>query len=187
MARPMTSAAATALAAGDLRPALLFEGVFSDGTLRLTSWHRDLSWDSQTWTAAGNLVGFTPAEESASVEAPAWTVTLSGVPSSLVSTALGSVRQGKTGRVWLALLTAAEAITVDPFLLAAGRLNIPALSDDGETSTISVTYEGHLRDLNAANEVRYTHEQQQQLFPGDLGFEFVTSIVDREIRWGSGF
>ena len=38
-----------------------------------------------------------------------------------------------------------------------------------------------LIDLTVARTWRYTHENQQVLYPGDLGFEYVTSIQDRAI------
>jgi hypothetical protein len=31
-----------------------------------------------------------------------------------------------------------------------------------------------------------THESRQVLYPGDLGFEYVNAIQDREITWGRG-
>jgi hypothetical protein len=43
-----------------------------------------------------------------------------------------------------------------------------------------------LIDLTVPRTWRYTHESQQALFSGDLGFEYVTAIQDREITWGRG-
>jgi hypothetical protein len=43
-----------------------------------------------------------------------------------------------------------------------------------------------LIDLNRAREWRYTHESQQQISPGDRGFEYVAGLQEREIRWGLG-
>ncbi|MDG4650121.1 hypothetical protein P6F26_16860 [Roseibacterium sp. SDUM158017] len=186
MARPMTVAAAAALAEGDVRPVLLFEGVFSEGALRLATGPEDVAFGGETFTANGVFVGISPPEESASVEAAGWGVVLSGIPSAQVSNALQAARRGKTGKVWLGFRDAAGALIEDPFALAEGRLDVPSIADDGETSTITIGYEGHLRDMTRPHEVRYTHEEQQRLFPGDLGFEYVTSVVDKQITWGRG-
>lgn len=184
MARPMTMAAATALAEGDVRPALLFEGLFSDGTLRLTTGPLSVEWGGVTYTANGVMTGFSSPQEGTNAEAAGWTLTLTGIPSDLVSTALGQARRGKIGRVWLAFLDLWGGIITDPFFIAQGRLDVPVISDDGATSTISIAYEGHLRDIVRPQELRYTNEEQQRLFPGDRGFEYVTSIIDRQIQWG---
>jgi len=184
MARIMTPAAAAALANGDVRPLLLFEGVFADGTLRLTTTGQDITWDGRTFVGNGLFTGFSPPSEGNNAEAAGWTLGLTGIPSALVSTALGQARRGKTGKVWMGFFDGAGSLIASPFLIAEGRLDVPSISDDGETSAISIAYEGHLRDITASHEIRYTHEEQQRIFPGDLGFEFVTSIVDRQVTWG---
>jgi hypothetical protein len=64
-------------------------------------------------------------------------------------------------------------------------MDVPTLRDDAETCTVTVTYEGRLIDLGRAREWRYTHESQQQLAPGDRGFEYVAGLQDKEILWGA--
>jgi hypothetical protein len=73
----------------------------------------------------------------------------------------------------------------DPVLAFGGRLDVPEIVDGAETCTITITYESRLIDLQTPRELRYTHESQQILFPGDRAFEYVTSIQDRELRWGT--
>ena len=46
--------------------------------------------------------------------------------------------------------------------------------------------ESRLIDLNRARNFRSTHEDQQQIFHGDLGFEYVAAIQDKEVSWGRG-
>ena len=100
--------------------------------------------------------------------------------------AIAEARQGLPGKVWLGLLTEAGTIIADPVLAFAGRLDVPEITDDVETCRITISYESRLIDLNTARSWRYTHESQQVLYPGDLGFEYVTAIQDREITWGRG-
>ena len=57
--------------------------------------------------------------------------------------------------------------------------------DEGpETATIALNLENRLIVLDRAKERRYTHEDQQLSFAGDLGFEFVPDLQDKEIIWG---
>ena len=91
-----------------------------------------------------------------------------------------------TGSVWLGLLAENGSIIADPVQAFSGRLDVPEIKDDADTCTITISYESRLIDLTVARTWRYTHESQQVLFPGDLGFEYVTAIQDREITWGRG-
>ncbi len=185
MSRPVSGAFLTALTDQVVRPAIFFEGVFGPGTVRFWSGLGDVSWSGQTWTGAGTLLGLSSIDEPTDVVAAGFTVSLSGVPVDLVSAVLVDVLQGDAGRIWVGLIDVAGALIADPVLAAAGRLDQPVISEDGETCLIEVAYEGRLIDLYRPREWRYTHESQQQLYPGDRGFEYVAGLQDREIMWGA--
>jgi hypothetical protein len=125
-------------------------------------------------------------EETTDVVATGTTVTLSGIPTDLVSACINDARQGLPGQIYLGFLTAAGAVIADPVLAFAGRLDVPTIMDGAERCEIQITYESRLIDLNRAREWRYTHESQQQISPGDRGFEYVAGLQEREIRWGMG-
>ena len=75
----------------------------------------------------------------------------------------------------------------DPVLMFAGRLDAVRLNDDPEagTCTVGLTYESRLADLTTPRTLRWTHESQQLLYPGDMAFEYVAAIQDKEFTWGS--
>ena len=184
--RGLTPTFAAALADRDMRPAILFEGEFASGWVRFWSGLGEIKWAGKTWTGAGHLLGIGTIEETSAVVAGGTSVSLSGVPVELVQRSIEEARQGLPGRVWIGLLTEERQIIADPVLAFAGRLDVPEITDDAEACRITISYESRLIDLNNAREWRYTHESQQALHPGDLGFEYVTVIQDREIKWGRG-
>jgi hypothetical protein len=186
MSRDLTPDFAEALADRDLRPVIFFEGEFASGTVRLWSGLGEIGWAGQSWSGAGALLGLGSIEETSEVVAGGTSVSLSGIPLDLVQMAIAEARQGLPGRVWLGLLTVEGQIIADPVLAFAGRLDVPEITDDAESCRITISYESRLIDLNTARSWRYTHESQQVLHPGDLGFEYVTAIQDREITWGRG-
>lgn len=186
MSREVSAAVGAALEAGELRLVLLFEGEFATGWVRLWTGVGEVAWNGETWLGAGSLLGIGPIEETQQVVANGTTVSLSGVPLELVALAIDEARQGKPGRVWLGLLTEAGEIIADPVRAFTGRLDVPEVVDGGDTCTVTISYENRLIDLGAARNWRYTHESQQVLAPGDRGFEFVTTIQDKEIKWGRG-
>ena len=77
-----------------------------------------------------------------------------------------------------------DTIITNPIKLFAGRMDIMQIIEQGDTATISISLENRLVDLLKPRILRYTHEDQQTLFPGDLGFEFVTALQDKEVVWG---
>ncbi len=186
MSRVLTPAFAAALADRDLRPVIFFEGEFASGPVRLWSGLGEIVWAGQSWSGAGTLLGIGATEETSAVVAGGTSVSLSGIPLDLVQMVIAEARQGLPGRVWLGLLTVDGQIIADPVLAFAGCLDVPEIIDDADACRITISYESRLIDLNTTRSWRYTHESQQTLHPGDLGFENVTTIQDREITWGHG-
>jgi hypothetical protein len=187
MSRDLPAAINAALTGGDaMRLALLVEMEFTSGFLRLWSGLGPVQYGGNEWTGAGNLFGFDTIEETRAVVANGVTLYLSGIPTELVAACINDAQQGKIGRIYLAVLDANGAIDGDAVELFTGRLDVPTISDQGENCTINITYESRMIDLTRAREWRYTHESQQVLHPDDMGFEFVTSIQDKEIVWGRG-
>ena len=170
MARDLTAGVITQLQAASVEVGVLFEGEFASGWVRL-------------WSGVGTLLGISGIDETNEIRASGLTVSLSGVPSDLLSAALGDARSGKTGRVYLAFFSGGS-IVADPILQFEGRLDVPAIEDGPDTATISISYESELIDLERARERRYTPEDQAIDFPGDLGFDYVAALQDAQITWG---
>lgn len=186
MTRILTPDFAVALADRTLRPVIFFEGVFATETVRLWSGLGEIGWAGESWAGAGTLLGLGAIEETGAVVATGTAVSLSGVPTALVQLVIAEARQGLPGRVWIGLLAEDGTIIADPVQAFSGRLDVPEITDDVGTCTITISYESRLIDLNTPRTWRYTHESQQALHPGDRGFEYVTAIQDREITWGRG-
>jgi len=184
MTRSATAPMLAALTAQVVRPIIFFEGQFASGWLRLWTGVGDLVWNGQTWTGAGQLLALGTLSETSEIVASGTTVSLSGVPASIVSACITDARQGLPGRVWLGTLDTAGAVIASPVLVFAGRLDVPDIIDGATECTVSITYESRLIDLQTPREWRWTHESQQALYPDDMGFEFVTSIQSVEVKWG---
>lgn len=166
-------------------PAFLFDGEFSGGIVRMWSGVGTLPWNGFEWLGAGELLSISEIRQSANVQADGLKLTLSGMPSSLVSLVTGQARHGKIGTVYLGLLKANGTVDANnpPQIVFRGRLDVPEVSWDGETATVSINYESRLVDLQRARERRYTHEDQQIDFPGDRGFEFVPALQEQVLEW----
>lgn len=181
--RDLSAGLATAVTDDVVYPVLFFEGEFATGTGRWWSGLGEFSWNGYTWMGLGGLVKMSPIGESTDTKAQGFTVDLSGQSSANLSLALSACRQGRAGRVWLGALTAAGVLVDDPYLLKQGKLDVAGGTDDGQSATITVSYEDRLIDLERPREWRYTTESQRQFYPADLGFEFVPSLQDAVDVW----
>lgn len=184
MARDLSTDVKNAIAATNVSPFLLFEGVFSSGYVRTWTGYGDLSWNGKTWLGVGTLGGVSAVQETAEIQANGITVTLNGIPSEMVSLLLQEVQQGNSGKVYIGFLDASNQIIADPYLMFEGRLDIPSLQENGDSATISITYESRLIDLQKPRETRLTDQEQQRLYPGDKGCEFVPAMKEATINWG---
>lgn len=185
--RDLTSGMATAVQAGTVYPALLYEGEFDNGSggsafVRLWSGTGTLSWNSFSWLGAGNMLGMSEIRESTGLRANSFEVWLTGVSTALVATALTAARKNRSGKLWLALFNAGDftAPIVDPYLLKRGRFDTIPIDDAGVTSKITARYEDRLAALGIPRECRYTSADQAVRISGDKGFEYVEALQDAQ-------
>ena len=184
MSRDISAGVQSAISATEVQPIILFEGSFASGTVYVWSGYGDLVWDGDTYLGVGTLGAISNVSEASEISAKGITVSMSGIPSSLISLVLGDVRQGAVGKVHMGFLNSSGVVIDDPILMFEGKLDVPSIQEGGDTSTITLSYESRLIDLQRAREVRYTNEDQLRAFPGDLGCAFVASLQEKIINWG---
>jgi hypothetical protein len=174
---------AAEVTASSLVPIAFVELEFDSGTLRLWSGIGDITWDSKTWSGIGSMGAVNAPDETTEIRATSFDLVLSGVPSSNLSLVIGEQYQGRAARLWIGALSSSGAVIADPVLFE-GVMDACTVMESGETATITVSVETELVDLRRPRERRYTHEDQIQLYPGDLGLEYIAGLQDKEIIWG---
>ena len=75
------------------------------------------------------------------------------------------------------------SIIGDPILIYDGRIQSFSITDNSDTSTVSIMASSHWADFEKKAGRRTNHNSQQIYFPGDLGFEFAPNTV-RDLKWG---
>lgn len=184
MARDLTASMLAQVTAASLRPALFFEGEFAGPTyVRVWSGFGSKSWDSKTWTGVGHLGTVDFPDETTDLKESGFTVGLSGIPSSLLSSVLADARFGRDGKIWFAVLDSSGAVVADPYPICAGRMDVPEISEGAETSTIRISYESRMAGLKRPRIRRYTDEDQQKEFASDVGFEYIPGLQDWNGKW----
>ena len=184
MARNITSAFDAQLQGEVISPVLFIEIELNSSTEYMWTGLGPVTWDGKVWQGVGNLLGVSAVQESSEFRANGVSISLSAVPLSQIALALNEMKQNKPVMVYFGLLDESEQIVLDPYRQFKGRLDVPKISDDGESATISVRVESRAVDLERARTRRYTQEDQAARYPNDKGFEYVPGLQDKTFKWG---
>ena len=173
--------------------------------LRMWTGYGTLVLDNGTqWVGTGNLLNVSSIEETAEMAVKGATLTLSGVPSEVLSLALSEPYQGRVCNIYFGTFSSGSLLkeTGNYILLQDGsRINLETgekgfnqlfsgymdqmnIDDGGETSTIELKVENRLVDLERARVSRYTKFYQQSVYPSDDGLNFVEDLQTRKVPWG---
>lgn len=162
----------------EIQPFYAVELLFSSSPVRLWTGYDDKTIEGNTYTGAGSLLSIPNVEEVADMSAKSADVVLSGVSATLVSLALQEPYQGRNARILFGI----EGQT--PIEVFGGLMDVMTINDSGETSTISLTLESRLVELERIRPFRYTDNNHKLRHPTDDFFSFVPALQDREILWG---
>ena len=115
---------------------LLFDG---DETLRLWTGQRVLRYDGNDWYGSANLLAIDTIEETSEISAKGATLTLSGVPSEVLSLALSEPYQGRRAKIYMGMFLSDASYAVSGFSPA---LLLDFVTDTYEVADFSVETPG---------------------------------------------
>lgn len=155
--------------------------------------------DGESWFAIGSFGGMDGIEQAVNGEAPEATFTLSGIDAEVMHIArdeFESEARGRLVRVYIQFFGADDPADPEnqrpldlPYPIWAGRMLQPTFTfsaSDEKTPagrSISISAESLFSLRSRPKAAMYTDADQQQRFPGDKGFEFVASLVNKVLTW----
>ena len=140
--------------------------------------------EGNVFVGVGNLGPVSPITETASVKATGLDFTMAGIDANLLSIALTEDYQERNATLWLGFMDTSNNSYIDRIQVFKGRMDVMTIEEGGDGAVISVSTESILVGLERARERRFTHEDQQAQYAGDLGFEFVASLQQKDVAWG---
>jgi hypothetical protein len=175
-------------------------------TLRMWSGYGDKNINGVDFDGVGTLLGVSAIDETAELYASGATVSLSGVPSDMLSLALNQSYQGRRAYIYLGVVVTSSSwilsegawrdgglwmdsqywteTGIQASQIFSGYLDQMTIDEQSDTATIAVTIESKLIDLERVRAYNYTSATQKALYPGDLGLDFVESLQGRTYNWG---
>lgn len=167
--------------AGEQIPVVqLFEAVLDTATLRYNTSGVPLVWSGHTWLPTALRVD--PISYGANGEIDQLAFVLPGVDSDQLSLALSEPVDGRSVRIYDALVDPATGTVADAPLAWAGTLNIPSLAD-GPQAAVSWTAEHRAVQALRPKPSRYTNDEQQRLYPGDTCLNFDPATDAAPLAW----
>lgn len=195
MSRIVPAALVTALGNAEIEPFFAIEMMFDTrtitfngesidvGPLRLWSGMYDktinVQGSDQTFTGSGGLLTIGGLEETGDLSAKAVTLTLSGVPSSIISLALQEPYQRRVCRIYFGVEGVSDVVEI-----FTGKMNTMRLLDSDSTATVELSVESKLVELERSPDWRYTDESHKTRYAGDSFFSYVQNIQDAQVLWG---
>lgn len=191
MSRDLSAGVAAAIAAATYRPVFFVRLEYDEGTERATTAPYSIWFDDEGTGADNEFIGvgalgtISAIEEGSDLRAYGMSASLTGVDPAQLATALDSKYQGRPAYIWLGFLDAGHIIIDEPVLVFSGMMDTQPI-ELGRTGSIGVTIENVMARWENPNpeNLRYTDADQQSRYPGDLGYEFASVTVSREITWG---
>lgn len=186
-------------------PFFAVELLFDDNIVRTWTGAGLLTLEDGTeWYGAGQLLEISSVEETQEMAAKGATVTMSGIPSELLSLALQEPYQGRVCNIYFGNFTRGRLLQEGgAFLLFedgskiglqaskrgfnqmfSGYMDQMNIEEGPQTSTIELTVENKLINLERARVARFTSGYQKSKFLGDKGLDFIESMQDKTIPWG---
>ena len=155
-----------------------------DPAVRLWTGYGIITINSQQYLGSGELGSISSIGESDKIEAKGISLSLTGIPSNLITSAVYETYQNRDCSVYFGCLVNGE-LTVQPYEIFTGLMDTFNISQNGTTSTISLSVESSLINLKRTKISRYTNEDQLALTNNtDTSLRYVADLQNKEILWG---
>ena len=168
-----------------IKPALFVKASFSS-ELRIWSGHGSAYINGTRYDGAGELLSVGTVQENSDLGTSGLTVSLSGCDNQIVNAMRDEEFQGNELIVYLGVLDDVAGVrsVAATTTFFKGFMDNATYVQNGETITIQISVENHLARLSRTNTRLYTAKDQKNVFPNDLGLDYIESIAEQKLIWG---
>ncbi len=166
----------------ELRPFLGVHIDLPDPVFAVTG-NTTITYGGEEWSAIGGLGQIDTIGEGTDGSSVGVTATLYQVPSEFRDDVADQAVRGCLYELYVGALDAGYRNVIGFKNLWKGRLDTYDILDAGETITVTAGGESRMRDQRRPAIKRFTDWWQQRKYPGDIGFQYVSRMVEVSIMW----
>lgn len=142
-------------------------------------------YGSESYLGVGDFGGLSSeVAESISSSPVGLRLSLTGIKSSLINTALTDDYFRRSAEIMIGLENESGALLADPEILFSGYMDHVEVALTQGLGQMTLYLESRGTNLLTASNKRYTDEDKQREVNGDLFAEYVYRMLDLSIRWG---
>ncbi len=153
------------------------------GSVYVHSGIGSITFDGNNYTGVGNLGNIGEARESEQLGPLSIEVTLNALVSDYLEAALDAGKYGDPVTIYAAYRQADGTLVSDPWVVWSGWYEFAQIKA-GNENIISMTLQHDLSVLEEKDGSRFTDEDHQGKYAGDLAFEFVHEAATQKLVWG---
>lgn len=152
----------------------------------IVAWHSgfgNISFGGATYQGIGVIGSISAVKEQPGIKSSSLSLTISGIKPEIVSLALAEPYLNRQAFVHIQLLDEQDRpLVATPLLMFKGTLD--AINGTmGTTAEIQISIKSRLADWERPRKLRYTDADQQKLYPGDQGMEYIPQLAQRQLIW----
>ena len=182
MSRLISAANLTEINAAHLHEVLLVKLEF-DSPLYVHSGVGTIVYDSNSYLGVGQFGSVNNTTETEHLRPTSLTLQLSGVDSNLIAEGLDSGNFGDVVTMYLGYRQDDGTLVDDPLLIWRGTYDHASITQ-GDANIVSIVVHHDLSILDETDGGRFTDEDQQSRFSGDIGLEYVTDMAGLKLTVG---
>lgn len=184
MSRDITTAMTTESEKSSLQPLYLVKLEYDGGDVNVHSSLGTITFDGDDYLGIGKLGKIGALKEDSDITPAKIKLSITGIESSNISTALTADYQGRPITIWLgAIDQSTYTLIADPTVVFKGIMDVQTINL-GQTAVIELSATNRIAAWDRSNVRRYNGEDQRSRFAGDSGLDYVTQAAEKLIIWG---
>lgn len=156
---------------------------FDSGTKAWHSGFGDITLDGKTYYGIGNVGSISPVKEEPGTKSSSLSVEITGIRTEVVALMLNEPYMNRPAWVHLQLLDDQDRpLIATPLLIFKGSLD-SIEGTMGATASFTLSIKSRLADWERPRKLRFSDADQQRLYPGDRGLEYVAQLSQKQLVW----
>lgn len=156
---------------------------FPSGTVRVHNSVGTITWGGNDWLGVGAFGSIDAIEESIELVDNPIRLTLSSITQEIIDAVKTDDVYGRDADIYLGALNADGELEGTPTNWISGYMETKSLSI-GQENAVMIQMQTRAAKLKQRNNKRFTIEDHQQDYSGDLFFEYLNYVVDAKVVWG---